>query len=64
MSKRLKQFLIALISFIVIATAFILEFALLDITKTWVIVLIVINGVMLLVSAVYTLFALIDIDMY
>ena len=51
MSDQLKQFLIALISFIAIAAAFVLEFALLDTTMTWVVILIVITGVVLVVSA-------------
>ena len=51
MNKKLKRFLIALIVFIIIAAAFVLEFALLDITAVWVTMLIVITGVMLIVSS-------------
>lgn len=63
MSKQLKRFLIALICFIAIATAFILEFALLDITAAWAVVLIVITGVVLVISALWALYKLVDISM-
>ena len=64
LSKRLKRFLIALICFIAIAAVFVLEFALLDITAPWVVVLIVITGFVLFVSAIWALYRLIDISMW
>ena len=51
MRKEVKRFLIALIVFIAIAAALILEFALLDISAAWVIALIVITGAALIISA-------------
>ena len=60
MNKKLKRFLIALIVFIIIAAAFVLEFALLDITAVWVTMLIVITGVMLIVPSGWVLVRLIQ----
>lgn len=60
MSKQLKQFLIALIISIAIATAFVLEFALLDITMAWVLVLIAITAVILVGSFLYVLLRFVE----
>lgn len=59
MKASLKHFLLSLVVFIFIAASFIIELALLDLSKAWVIALVILTGLAMLVSIVVLLVRLV-----